>query len=229
MGKRKFLTSELVAAFGGTLQPGRAAPSVHKFGNPAPLGLTAFAVTMFVEGLIQAGAMGVKNDHVVTGLALFYGGLIQLLVGMWCMAIENTFAATTLTSHAGFWISQAVSKIPFFQITYATSNEMTHAVGFFYLAWFLFNAMITLCTMKSTLALFSFCLGFDIYLLLCTIASMGNHPQVFKGAGVIGVIVSFLAFYNAYAGIANSQNAYITARAVKLPIYGEEKENIDLV
>lgn len=210
-------------AFGGTLQSGWAPPPVHKFGNPAPLGLSAFALTMFVMGLVQSKAMGVSNTNIVIGLAMLYGGLIQLLTGMWEMALENTFAATMLTSYAGFWITQAVPAIPFFHIDYDLTKDKNHSFGFVYLGWFLFNTMLTLCTMKSTLALFSFCALFDVYLLLCTIASMGQHSGVFRAAGVVGVIVSFLGWYNAYAGVANGQNAYFSARPFPLP-NGEKDE-----
>ncbi len=58
-----------------------AAPAVA---NPAPLGLSAFALTTFVLSSSNAGfilGQG-KGAAVVVGLALFYGGLVQLLAGI---------------------------------------------------------------------------------------------------------------------------------------------------
>jgi uncharacterized protein len=67
-----------------TLQPGQWRPYEHrKFGNPAPLGLSAFALTTFVLGLINMGARGEEHPHIIVTLALGYGGLVQLLAGMW--------------------------------------------------------------------------------------------------------------------------------------------------
>ena len=38
-----------------------------------------------------------------------------------------------------------------------------------------------------------------------------------KAGGVFGLITAFVAWYNAYAGIANPQNSYITVKAIPLP------------
>lgn len=230
LGKRKFRKQDLVQAFGGTLQAGASAPTRHRFGNPAPLGLSAFALTMFVAALPQARAMGVHNANISIGLAFFYGGLIQMLTGMWAMALENTFAATMLTSYAGFWITQAVPHVPWFGVSYQTTGEKNHALGFMYLGWFLFNTMLTTCTMKSTLALFSFCAVFDVYLLLLTVANMATVGDgVTQAAGVVGIIVAMLGWYNAYAGVANGENAYFTVSPVRLPGARENyPEKIDM-
>ena len=56
--------------------------SHRRFANPAPLGLAAFSLTTFVLSMINVNAGGVKTPNIVVGLALFYGGLMQLLAGM---------------------------------------------------------------------------------------------------------------------------------------------------
>lgn len=79
----------MLPAFGGELQPGPYQPSFRKFGNPAPLGLCAFALTTFVLSLVNANARNVGVPNIVVGLAYAYGGLIQLLAGMWEMAVGS--------------------------------------------------------------------------------------------------------------------------------------------
>lgn len=74
--------SARLAAFGGDFQPGLYKQN-RKFANPAPLGLCAFALTTFVLSLINIGVRGVAEPNIVTGLAFAYGGLVQLLAGMW--------------------------------------------------------------------------------------------------------------------------------------------------
>ena len=39
------------------------------------------------------------------GLALAYGGLAQLLAGMWEFRTGNTFGAVAFTSYGAFWLS----------------------------------------------------------------------------------------------------------------------------
>ena len=71
-------------AFGGEFQPGTYRPvAERKFANPAPLGLSAFALTTFVLSLINVGTRGIAAPNIVVGIAFGYGGLIQLLAGMW--------------------------------------------------------------------------------------------------------------------------------------------------
>ena len=71
-------------AFGGEFQPGLYKPIAdRKFANPAPLGLSAFALTTFVLSLINLGTRGIAEPNIVVGAAFAYGGLVQLLAGMW--------------------------------------------------------------------------------------------------------------------------------------------------
>lgn len=43
----------------------------------------------------------------VWGFGMFYGGLVQLLVGMWEVKRNNVFGATAFTSYGAFWMSLA--------------------------------------------------------------------------------------------------------------------------
>ena len=77
--------SARLAAFGGEFQPGLYRPTVEgrKFANPAPLGLCGFALTTFDLSLINLHTRGVTEPNIVIGAAFGYGGLVQLLAGMW--------------------------------------------------------------------------------------------------------------------------------------------------
>ncbi len=71
-------------AFGGEFQPGLYKPTTErKFANPAPLGLSAFALTTFVLSLINLNTRGVSEANIVVALAFGYGGIVQLCAGMW--------------------------------------------------------------------------------------------------------------------------------------------------
>jgi GPR1/FUN34/yaaH family len=76
--------SARLPAFGGEFQPGLyKGVENRKFANPAPLGLSAFALTTFVLSLINLGARGIAGPNLVVAIAFGYGGLVQLLAGMW--------------------------------------------------------------------------------------------------------------------------------------------------
>jgi len=219
IGKTKVLKSELVSAFGGTLQPGISAPPTHRFANPAPLGLCGFALTTFILSMYNAQAMGIKTPNVVVAPAFFYGGLVQLLAGMWEIALENTFGGTALSSYGGFWLSYAAINIKWFGIAEAYENEteLANSLGFFLLGWAIFTFGILLCTVKSTVAFFSLFFFLEITFLLLSIGEFTAKIGVTRAGGVFGVITAFVAWYNAYAGLANRENSYLIAHAVPMP------------
>ncbi|ODQ82088.1 hypothetical protein BABINDRAFT_6699 [Babjeviella inositovora NRRL Y-12698] len=221
IGQQKFLKEDLAQAFGGRMQVEQFAPAPsRRFANPAPLGLCGFALTTFVLSMCNARAMGIKTPNIVVGLAMFYGGLIQLLAGMWEIAVENTFGGVALSSYGGFWMSYAAINIPWFGIVAAYEDnpqELADAVGVFLLGWFIFTFFMLLCTMKSTVAFFLLFLFLDITFLLLAIGEFSGKVGVTRTGGVFGVITSFIAWYNAYAGIANIQNSYLRVKVVPFP------------
>jgi succinate-acetate transporter protein len=73
--------------------------------DPAPLGLAGFALTTFVLSFFNAGLLDEGGEPIVFGLALAYGGLAQLLAGMWEFKKANAFGALAFTSYGAFWLS----------------------------------------------------------------------------------------------------------------------------
>ncbi|CAG8580859.1 12430_t:CDS:1, partial [Dentiscutata heterogama] len=108
-----------------------------KIANPAPLGLCGFALTTFVLSIANTGSANVASPSITLGLALFYGGLAQLLAGMWEFKTGNTFGATAFSSYGGFWLSFACIIIPGFNVPGSFTNieAFEHAVGIYLLAW----------------------------------------------------------------------------------------------
>src|SRR4051812_49002892 len=90
----------------GPAVPESAVPPVASpIADPAPLGLAAFALTTFMLSLFNAGILAEAGEPIVFGLALFYGGIAQLIAGVWEFRNNNTFGATAFTSYGAFWLS----------------------------------------------------------------------------------------------------------------------------
>lgn len=218
-GNERYLRSDLALAFGGTLNPGLAPPPKHDFANPAPLGLSAFALTTFVLSLINCEARGVKIPNIVVGLAYFYGGAAQVVAGMFEIAVGNTFGGVALGSYGGFWGSWAAIQTPSFGIVaaYKDKDELRYALGLYLVGWFIFTFFLMLLTVKSTVMFFMVFFLLAITFLLLAISEFTGKVQVKKAAGVFGLLTAFAAWYNAYAGIANEQNSYLTFKGIKIP------------
>src|SRR5436190_15133672 len=73
-----------------------------KVADPGPLGLAAFALTTFVLSMFNADLVAAPGKPVVLGLALAYGGIAQLLAGMWEFRTGNTFGAVAFSSFVAF-------------------------------------------------------------------------------------------------------------------------------
>src|SRR4051812_50088550 len=73
--------------------------------DPGPLGLAAFALTTFVLSMFNADLISKGGEPVVLGLAVAYGGLAQLLAGVWGVRTGNTFGAGGLTPFGAFLLS----------------------------------------------------------------------------------------------------------------------------
>ncbi|KAL2146455.1 hypothetical protein VTI28DRAFT_3924 [Corynascus sepedonium] len=222
-------------AFGGEFQPGLWRPIEHrKFANPAPLGLCAFALTTFVLSCVNLGARGVSAPNIAVPLALGYGGLVQLLAGMWEMAVGNTFGATALSSYGGFWIAYGIMLTPHWNITgpggpYAKLADQdprmaNSAVGFFLTGWFIFTTILLLCTLRSTVMFFLlfFTLDLAFLMLACGDYALNNNAdaaavKLQRAGGGFGIIAAFLAWYNAFAGIADSSNSFFLIPVFHFP------------
>ncbi|KAI1823199.1 GPR1/FUN34/yaaH family-domain-containing protein [Xylaria intraflava] len=216
-----------LAAFGGELQPGLYKPTEHrKFANPGPLGLSAFALTTFVLSLINLNTRDVTQPNIVLSLAFGYGGLVQLLAGMWEMAVGNTFGATALSSYGGFWISYAIVLTPGFDAlaVYTDAADSASALGFFLTGWFIFTFILWLCTLRSTVMFSALFLTLDLAFLFLAlgefVASNGHAATALglqKAGGVFGLLSAFVAWYNAFAGIADTSNSFFLIPVFHFP------------
>lgn len=221
----------LLRAHGGELQPGLHAPiaAQKKFANPAPLGLAAFGLTTFVLSCINLKVLDITEPNLVVALALGYGGVVQLLAGMWEMAIGNTFGATALSSYGGFWISFGFILTPAFGIVESYTNAKTGKSDFnevfaLYLwGWFIFTTLNMLLTLRSTVAFASLFIILDLAFLFLALAEQyavthavaSGHFQT--AGGTFGILAAFLAWYNMFAGMADETNFFFAIPVIHLP------------
>jgi uncharacterized protein len=190
-------------------RPAVAAPAIA---NPAPLGLSAFALTTFVLSSFNAGLIPLPN--IVVGLALFYGGIVQVLAGMWEFKAGNTFGAMAFSSYGGFWLALGAVFVPVFGIAAAYPPAALHtALAFFLLGWTIFTFIMFLGTFRSTMGLIAVFFFLLLTFIALTIAEFSGVAIWGQIGGWLGIITAALAWYNALAGLLNATNA-----AFKLPV-----------
>jgi len=192
-------------------QPGF--PVFHrKFANPAPLGLMGFAGTTFVLSFYNTGARGIDTPNVIVGLALGYGGLAQLLAGMWEFAAGNTFGATAFTSYGAFWFSFAAIYWPNSGILDAYSgaaeSQLADALGFYLLSWFIVTFIFLIASLRSSVSLVSVFFFLMITFILLAAGEFTGISNVTVAGGAFGIITAFCAFYTALAGLLTPDTSF---------------------
>ncbi|ABN66332.2 FUN-related protein [Scheffersomyces stipitis CBS 6054] len=220
---KKYLRHELMAAFGGTFNPGLAPFPKHQFGNASALGIAAFALPLLVLGLYNLQAKDITIPNMIVGLCFFYGGLCQFLSGLWEMVMGNTFAATSFMSYACFWLSYGALLTPSFGIleAYAADPAQAYqAIGLYLIGWTILTAMFLSLTLKSTVSFVGLFLTLLLDFALSAAAYMTGNMTYLKVGGGFGVVCSIFGWYLLYQGVAVKSNAYFTAPALLLPVYG---------
>ena len=165
--------------------------------DPAPLGLAAFALTTFLLSASNAGWAKNTSGLDWLGYAFAYGGLIQLLAGMWEFRNRNVFGATAFSTYGGFWIGLGLWA------------ELAHApaaakdVGWILLAFAIFNTYMLIFSSQLNMAVFLVFLTLELTEIFLFIGILGGNANIVKVGGVIGIITALVAWYTSAAGVIN--------------------------
>jgi len=196
---------------------------LRKLANPAPLGLFSFASTTLILSLINVQTDHVNTPNVVVGMALFVGGLCQLLAGMWEFAAGNTFGATAFSSYGGFWLSYATIFIPNSGILAAystpeTESQLGDALGFYLAVWFIFTFCMLIGSLRSNAGLIALFFFLDLTFMFLTIAEYKpNNPKIAKAGGGFGIVTAFIAYYCAAANMYSRESSFVSLPLMPIP------------
>jgi uncharacterized protein len=168
--------------------------------DPGPLGLAGFAGTTFVLSLINSNLVSAKGIGAVLGLALAYGGIAQLLAGMWEFRTGNTFGAVAFSSYGAFWIS-------FFVLIRLTPASLVtpHALSAYLWMWGIFTTYMFFASLRTTGAIALVFLLLAATFILLAIGDMGTgHSSITHIGGYVGLATAIAAWYASFAAVINS-------------------------
>lgn len=188
-----------------------AFPIYHrKLANPSPLGLMGFGATTFVLSMYNVQARGITTPNIVLGMALGYGGLVQLIAGVQEFVCGNTFAATAFSSYGGFWLSFGVLYIPQFQATeaYATEGELDSALGIYLCSWGIVTFIFFIASLRSSVALVSLFFFLDVTFWLLAAGDLSGNVNCAKAGGAFGILTAAIAGYTALAGLLTKDTSH---------------------
>jgi succinate-acetate transporter protein len=175
--------------------------SAPALANPAALGLAGFALTTFLLSMVNANFVNKGVEPIVFGPALAFGGIAQLLAGMWEYRAGNTFGATAFSSFGAFWLSfWALAQ---FYLKDIPAAQVGNAKGLFLIAWALFTGLMFIASFRTTRAVNAvFGLLFVTFMLL-GIGNAGAHTTMIHWGGYFGLMTAAVAGYTACAVVTN--------------------------
>ncbi len=192
--------------------------------DPAPLGLAAFALTTFMLSGHNATFI---PDLIWVGLALFYGGLVQLLAGMWEFRNRNVFGATAFSTYGGFWMSLGIFVV-LAEVSKTIGGSLAgahlpNALAWFLLAFAIFNTYMLLWSTQVSVAVFLAFLTLEATEILLVIGNFDaahGHPNngwIHLG-GWVGIATAAVAWYASAAGVINGMKAPSVVLPVGAPL-----------
>ncbi len=173
-----------------------AVPAVTGVADPAPLGLAAFALTTF---LLSAKNANWTTSDAWLGYAFAYGGLIQLLAGMWEFRNRNVFGATAFSTYGGFWLGLGLWVL----LVAPTSTASGHDLGWILLAFAIFNTYMLLWSSQLNTAVFGVFLTLELTEIILFIANFTNSTGIGKLGGYVGILTALVAWYASAALVIN--------------------------
>jgi len=208
-------------------KPVRPTPRSHtvvrrhapKLGNPTPLGLSAFALSVMVVSFYNIQSLGVVVPNVVVGVSMFTGGVVQFAAGMWEFRVGNTFGGTGFSAFGGFWTSFGALYIPSFGIEKAFENHFysvngildpsnstlqwdpntdsvyNNALGLYCVAWLIFTFIFTLACLRTSVGVLSAFIFLTFTFLALSIGHFTLSHSFIKIGGILGLITSCIVWY----------------------------------
>jgi uncharacterized protein len=167
--------------------------------DPAPLGLAAFALTTFLLSAKNAG--WTHGTDAWLGYAFAYGGLGQLLAGMWEFRNRNVFGATAFSTYGCFWIGLGL-YIKFLPAG-ATPAQIGNDLGWILLAFAIFNTYMLLWSARVNAAVFAVFLTLEVTEIVLFIGNFSANANTVKIGGYIGILTAACAWYASSAGVVN--------------------------
>ncbi len=180
-------------------------------------------LSMINSGLVGHGSLvGGGLLPMVAGLALAYGGIAQLVAGIWEFRTGNTFGAVAFCSYGAFWIS-------FFLIVQlgvagvvAEKGDVFAGLSLYLYTWTIFTVYMFVASLRTSGAVALVFLLLTITFLLLAIgnASLVGGTAVtnntIKLGGYVGIATAIAAWYASFAAVINSTFGRVVAPVVPL-------------
>ncbi len=174
-----------------------------KLANPAPLGLTGFALTTWMLSMVNAGWYAGASVPLVLASAFAFGGTAQFFAGLAELPRGNTYGFVAFCSYGAFWWSFALF------VHFFAAGVPGPFVGWWLLMWGVFTFYMWIGTLVLNRALQMVFLTLWITFLLLAAGDLFAIPLAHTAGGYLGLLCAICAFYLAAAEIINETHGKV--------------------
>ena len=174
-----------------------------KYANPAPLGLTGFALTTWMLSMVNAGWYTGAGVPLVLASAFAYGGTAQFAAGLMEMPRGNTFGFVAFCSYGAFWWTFALF------VQFFAKGVPGAFVAWWLLMWGVFTFYMWIGTLALNRAVQSIFLALWITFFLLAAGDFTGNAALHHAGGYVGLLTAALAFYLAAAEVINETHGKV--------------------
>lgn len=195
-----------------------------RFGNPTPLGVASFALTLLTLSTYLMGFRSIAIGQAIIGDAIFLAGMGLFVAGIFEWVLGNTFTFVVFITFAGFYWSYGATLAPAFAVAAsydpagagsaaagAASPAFDNAIGMYLLFWgmLLFTYMILSLRINLAFFLIFFFVGIAFCLLTAQywLLSQGKIKAAIncgKAAGALCFVSALDGWYIFFVQLADS-------------------------
>lgn len=189
-------------------------PSSRQPTDSLPLGYLAFGTTLLILAAFHAKLVDFTYLGAVFPTAIFFGGVGQLIAGMWAFRQRIAFAAVAFTAFGAFWLTYTLYLwyvLP--PLAAMHGDDVTGSTGVFTLAWTFVSAFLAVAAWKVNRAVFALMSATAVMMLFITIGQFAVAPSVDFVGGIFAMIAAVIGMYVGGAYLVNG-----AFRAVVLPL-----------
>jgi len=173
-----------------------------RLADPGAWAITAFATTSFALGIYNANLINGKGVAIVIPFALFFGGLIQIIVGVLEICRGNVFGAVVFGTYGPFWVIYGM-----IETLYGSSippAALNSALSLFLALFAVLTFYFLIASFKTDMVLIGVFALILAGLILLSIGAGEKWIDVTRAGGWVTLAFAVLAWYHAAGSVISS-------------------------
>jgi succinate-acetate transporter protein len=177
---------------------------MHKTANAAALGYAAFALTLWMNGMLAAGWFNPADAPLALLLGLVLGGCVMAIAGILQWLRGDALDAFLFLAFAGFWCVAALAARAAVHGHVASAGFQ----GWYAIVWALVTFCLWLAARKNGVARSLFALGLCLALFTLALARWLVFDALTMLAGYLGLVTAIIGIYIAAAELINETHGH---------------------